>query len=377
VSGIVELHGNLSVDARGELYVCGAFHVADGAELAVHGALAVENDGNLVLGTVPRSSRLVFQSERLGRRSAYHQSARVPWPSSTFASAASGLITVFGHLALGASAELDGFLDSEGVIVVGNEGMSGSCGSSIGISNADSVTAQRGGTGGGARFADLTQTGNAALLWWFAPAPWPPSGALRSSGRAQVLVMSGARLIQAQDSVSSIDGDAPSMIALGGLEVGEDAALTVADVQILSSGEWDVLGRLTLTGSRVMLRPSRRELLQAVPQHLWGDFGQAADGDVGGLSVAQGGRLEGYGTVDGDLANAGIVAPAISTQPSERLVVTGNYVSSGTSAAARTQSSKFSSGALTLPAAWPRHRASSNSSTTWRYAGSARLVGGG
>ena len=122
------------------------------------------------------------------------------------------------------------------------------------------------------------------------------SGALRSSGRAQVLVMSGARLFLAQDSVSAIDGDAPSVIALGGLEVGEDAALTVADVQILCSGEWDVLGRLTLTGSRVMLRPSRRELLQAVPQHLWGDLGQAADGDVGGLSVAQGRAAGSRGT---------------------------------------------------------------------------------
>jgi hypothetical protein len=61
------------------------------------------------------------------------------------------------------------------------------------------------------------------------------------------------------------------------------------------------------------------------------------------VSVAQGGRLEGYGTVDGDLANAGILAPALSThwQASERLVVTGNY---RTSAEARTQSSKLSSG---------------------------------
>jgi hypothetical protein len=41
--------------------------------------------------------------------------------------------------------------------------------------------------------------------------------------------------------------------------------------------------------------------------------------------------------VDGDLADAGILAPALSTQASERLVVTGNYVSRGPHAVVQVQ----------------------------------------
>jgi hypothetical protein len=162
-------------------------------------------------------------------------------------------------VALGASAELDhrtACSCSCVLVRVVNEGMSGSRGSSTGISNADSVTAQRGGTRGGARFADLTQTGDrrpdhrerrAAQLW----------------ARAGAAHAWRAALFVAQNSMSSIDGDAPSVIALGGLQVGQDAcpaALTVA---------------------APALAPRAAQGGSPAPA---GDLGQAADSDVGGLA---------------------------------------------------------------------------------------------
>jgi hypothetical protein len=198
VTGIAELHGNLSVDARGELDVSGAFRFADGAELAVHGARASR-------------SRERSPSARARARAL----AELNGPA---ASAASGLITVClvsPIVALGASAELDHSWTTRACSWSATRARAAAAGATP--ASATPTRSPRSAGAPAAERGSRTLHRPATPLSWCALAT--VSGAPRSSGRAQVLLVPGARLILAQDSMSSIDGDAPSVVALGGLEV--------------------------------------------------------------------------------------------------------------------------------------------------------------
>jgi outer membrane autotransporter protein len=204
----------------------------------------------------------------------------------------------------------------------------------------DALTIGFGGTGllnvgmGGKLLADQIQIGGGVLE--DEPDTGAGTGQLTVANRGSVeaqRIAVGTSTGAGTLAIGGAPGSAPRMagtVKAGEIALGDKGDLTfnhtdpeyMLNSSITGTGRVDVLaGNTTLAGESTYTGPTTV-------------FGNATLNLVGSITspttVRKNGLLTGHGTIDGDLANAGVIAPSwCSCNPFGSLTVTGKYVSNG------------------------------------------------